>query len=138
MSSHIRTCRILRTARGSMTTPSFRATFLTPVRPLGVSTPKTSQQLRGWLADCQTSTGPVVAAECCYGAQLYDPTLTGAKSPGLCNVYLGNGAYGFFGSSTIAYGPDSSNDWADHICQYFWREILLGSSLGSAVLRARQ
>jgi Peptidase family C25 len=82
--------------------------------------------------------GTVVAAECCYGAQLYDPTPTGAKSPGLCNVYLGNGAYGFFGSSTIAYGPESSNDWADHICQYFWREILQGSSLGSAVLRARQ
>lgn len=86
----------------------------------------------------KVASGTVVAAECCYGAQLYDPTLSGAKSPGLCNVYLGNGAYGFFGSSTIAYGPESSNDWADHICQYFWREILLGSSLGAAVLRARQ
>ena len=82
--------------------------------------------------------GTVVAAECCYGAQLYDPKQTNAVSAGLCNVYLGNGAYGFFGSSTIAYGPTSSNDWADNLCQYFWREILRGSSLGSAVLRARQ
>ena len=84
------------------------------------------------------TSGTVVAAECCYGAQLFDPNPTKMASAGLCNVYLGNGAHGFFGSSTIAYGPDITNDWADNICQYFWREILQGASLGSAVLRARQ
>jgi len=84
------------------------------------------------------ASGTVVAAECCYGAQLYDPNPTRAKSVGLCNVYLANGAYGFFGSSNIAYGPKTSNDWADDLCQYFWRHILDGSSLGAAVLRARQ
>lgn len=81
--------------------------------------------------------GTVVAAECCYGAQLYDPSSTHGRA-GLCNVYLGNGAWGFFGSSNIAYGPADSTDWADHLCQYFWRAILEGASLGSAVLRARQ
>jgi hypothetical protein len=46
----------------------------------------------------------IVAAECCYGAQLFDPSGAAGKIP-ISNAYLGAGAVAFFGSSTIAYGP---------------------------------
>ncbi len=81
------------------------------------------------------SEGTVVAAECCYGAQLYNPR--GGQS-GICSTYLANKGYGFFGSTTIAYGPESSNDQADLICQFFLQTILQGASLGRAALEARQ
>lgn len=83
------------------------------------------------------STGTVVAAECCYGAELYNPADTGSVS-GIANTYLAEGAYGFFGSTTVAYGPADGNDAADLICQYFMRAVLQGASLGRAVLQARQ
>jgi hypothetical protein len=83
------------------------------------------------------SPATVVAAECCYGAQLYDPSLAAGQLP-LCNAYLQSGACAFWGSSTIAYGPASSNDNADLICQYFFDEVLKGASLGRAALMARQ
>jgi len=79
----------------------------------------------------------VLAAECCYGAELYDPAKTNGQV-GLCNAYLGAKAYGFFGSSTIAYGPESGNAQADLICQYFFTHILAGASQGEATLMARQ
>jgi hypothetical protein len=85
----------------------------------------------------RVSAGTVVAAECCYGAQLFDPVLN-AGQMGICNTYLGNQAYGFFGSTTVAYGPADSNDQADLICQYFLQSLLQGSSLGRATLEARQ
>ena len=81
--------------------------------------------------------GTVVAAECCYGAQLYDPNLANGEMP-ICNAYLQSGAYGFWGSSTIAYGPAASNDQADLMCQYFLDELLKGASIGRAALVARQ
>lgn len=81
--------------------------------------------------------GSIVAAECCYGAELYDPSLDGVPM-GICNTYLAEGAYGFFGSSTIAYGPAEGNDAADLICQYFLQRVLAGASLGRAALEARQ
>jgi len=82
--------------------------------------------------------GTVVAAECCYGAQLYDPALDDDKLASLAITYLGNAAYGFFGSTTIAYGPASGNGGADLICQYFLKRVLQGASLGRAALEARQ
>lgn len=87
--------------------------------------------------DKKISEGSVAAAECCYGGQLFDPVYN-AGQMGICNVYLGNKAYGFFGSTTIAYGPDDSNDQADLICQYFLQSLLKGASLGRAALEARQ
>ena len=36
--------------------------------------------------------GTVVAAECCYGAELYDPALA-ANTSGICSSYLAQGAY---------------------------------------------
>jgi hypothetical protein len=83
------------------------------------------------------SKGTVVAAECCYGGQLFDPALNQGQA-GMVNTYLAEKAYGFFGSSTIAYGPSDANDQADLICQYFLQSILQGASLGRAALEARQ
>jgi hypothetical protein len=79
----------------------------------------------------------VVAAECCYGAQLYDPAWANGKLP-ICNAYLGAGAIGYFGSTTIAYGPEQGNGAADLITQYFLINILAGASTGRACLQARQ
>lgn len=83
------------------------------------------------------SAGVILVAECCYGAQLFNPTAT-AGQPGIANVYMGEGAHAVWGSTTIAYGPSDSNGQADLICQYFLDEILSGSSVGMAGLRARQ
>jgi len=79
--------------------------------------------------------GTVVAAECCYGAQLYDPAGT---KPGICVTYLREGAVGFLGSTTIAYGPADKNGEADLLCRYFVEALLKGASLGRALLDARQ
>ncbi len=78
-----------------------------------------------------------MAAECCYGGELYDPS-TAQGQMGICNTYLANQAYGFFGSTTIAYGPSSGNDNADLLCQYFLQSVLQGASIGRAALEARQ
>jgi peptidase C25-like protein len=79
--------------------------------------------------------GTVATAECCYGAELYDPN---GGQAGIAATYLQGGAYGFFGSSTIAYGPAEGNGSADLICQYFLQRVLAGASLGRAALEARQ
>jgi hypothetical protein len=84
------------------------------------------------------SEGTVVAAECCYGAELYDPTHAEGGQMGISNTYLQGGAYGFLGSSTIAYGPATGNGSADLICQYFLQSVKAGASLGRAALEARQ
>jgi hypothetical protein len=85
--------------------------------------------------------GTVVTAECCYGAQLYDPAIPlhrrDAKIPGIGVTYLTEGAYGVFGSTTIAYGPSEGNGQADYICQYFMRAVRDGASIGRAALEAR-
>jgi hypothetical protein len=83
------------------------------------------------------STGTVAAMECCYGAELYDSVLLGLPLP-ICQQYLIQGAHGYFGSSTIAYGPAEGNGAADLIAQYFLREVLKGASIGRAALTARQ
>ena len=81
--------------------------------------------------------GTVVAAECCYGAELFDPTRN-AGQMGIANTYLGRGGYGFFGSTNISYGDRSGNAHADLICRYFFQHVLAGSSIGLATLQARQ
>ena len=81
--------------------------------------------------------GTVIAAECCYGAELFDPAVAGMGAT-MVNAYLEEKAYGFFGSSTVAYGPAEGNGAADLICQFFLREVLKGASIGRAALMARQ
>lgn len=81
--------------------------------------------------------GTVASVECCFGAQIYDPTRS--TDLGLCCGYLEDGAHGFFGSTNIAYGPVDSNGAADFITQYFLQEAAVnGASLGRACLLARQ
>jgi len=82
--------------------------------------------------------GAVAAVECCYGAELYDPSLIDSNQSGICNTYLANKAYGYLGSTTIAYGPAEGNGAADLICRFFLRRVLSGASTGRAALEARQ
>jgi hypothetical protein len=79
----------------------------------------------------------VVAAECCYGAQLFNPEKAHGKWP-ISNAYLSSGAVAFFGSTTTAYGPSEGNGSADLITQYFLIDVLAAASVGRACLQARQ
>ena len=92
----------------------------------------TTKSLKGKIRN-----GTVASVECCYGAELYNSVVLGLDIP-ICQSYLRQGAYGYFGSTTIAYGPADSNGAADLICQYFLRHILEGASVGRAALMARQ
>jgi hypothetical protein len=83
------------------------------------------------------SKGTVMAAECCYGAQLYDPA-EGDGHKGIALTYLDQGAAAVFGSTTIAYGPSEGNGTADLITQQFLQQVLAGASTGRAALEARQ
>lgn len=85
----------------------------------------------------RVTTGSVIAAECCYGAEVYDPLHALGKT-GICSTYLAQGAYGFLGSTNIAYGPSEGQGQADLICQYFVESVFKGASLGRAALEARQ
>ncbi len=84
----------------------------------------------------QVTPGTVVAAECCYGGQVYAPSDSDGQA-GICLTYLDNGAYAFLGSSTIAYGPSAGNGQADLLCQDFMRVVLSGGSTGRALIEAR-
>lgn len=80
--------------------------------------------------------GTIATAECCYGAELYNPRgATGQM--GIGNTYLACGSVGYFGSTTIAYGPATTNNYADVICRLFIQEVLKGRSTGDAALTAR-
>ena len=81
--------------------------------------------------------GTVVAVECCYGAELYDSIGLELPTP-ICQTYMAQKAYGYFGSTTIAYGPAEGNGAADLITQYFLLEVQAGHSLGLAALKAQQ
>jgi hypothetical protein len=81
--------------------------------------------------------GTVAAVECCYGAELYDAITLAIDVP-ICQSYLKQGGYAYFGSTTIAYGPADTNGAADLICQYFLLNVLDGASVGRAALMARQ
>lgn len=81
--------------------------------------------------------GTVAAAECCYGGEMYDSVTLGLPMP-IGQHYLAQGAFGFVGSSTIAYGPADSNGAADLLTQYFLLAVLEGASTGRAMLMARQ
>ncbi|MET0209004.1 MAG: hypothetical protein ABW220_08165 [Burkholderiaceae bacterium] len=92
---------------------------------------------RSALVRDRITAGTVVAAECCYGAQLFDPARADGQWP-MALRYLADGASAFLGSTTIAYGPSEGNGSADLICQYFLQRVLAGASLGRALLEARQ
>ncbi len=85
----------------------------------------------------RVTAGTVVAAECCFGAQLYNYLMLGHHAP-ICMSYLANGATAYLGSTTISYGPRTTNGQADLLAQYFVEGILAGASTGRAMLQARQ
>lgn len=80
----------------------------------------------------------VVAAECCFGAELYDPGDQADQKPPICISYFNRGAVGFFGSTNVAYGESDRTSAADLITRYFLTNVLAGASLGRACLQARQ
>ncbi len=85
----------------------------------------------------KVTAGSVVAAECCYGAQLYKP---GASLPlGIANTYLLEGAIAYCGSTNIAYGGATAADrsCADILCVDFFVSIRGGATTGRALLEAR-
>lgn len=77
----------------------------------------------------------VIAAECCYGAELYDAT---GMEPGMCITYLREGALAFVGSTNVAYGASTTRiSEADVLCAHFAKLVREGASLGRAMLEAR-
>jgi len=86
----------------------------------------------------KVSYGNVTAAECCYGALLYNPNRPDKIDRPICNTYLQNNAIGYVGSTTIAYGPADSLGGADYMTQYFLIAIRKGASIGRAMLEAQQ
>ena len=79
--------------------------------------------------------GTVVAAECCYGAELYAP---GRGALSISGTYLERKAAAFVGSTTIAYGEEEGQSDADCLTQFFIQFVLRGHSVGRAFLQARQ
>jgi len=96
--------------------------------PVSLSTATTRKRIRE---------GTVASVECCFGAELYDSVTLGLDIA-ICQSYLRQGAYGYLGSTTIAYGPADDIGAADLICQYFLSNVLAGASTGRAALMARQ
>lgn len=80
--------------------------------------------------------GTAVAAECCYGNQLFEPD--SLEQMPICNRYLTEGALAMVGSSTTSYGPPQSLGLSDLITQYFLVNLLAGASTGRAFLQAQQ
>lgn len=80
--------------------------------------------------------GSVLVSECCYGAEV--AVTPGTRRLNIALTYLKEGAYGVFGSTTVAYGGKIAPSHADVICRYFMRALLRGASLGRATLEARQ
>lgn len=83
--------------------------------------------------------GAVVVAECCYGAELFTPSLP-HEPQGMALTYLEEGATTFLGSSTVSYGGAQAADLAcaDELCLYFLENVLKGSSCGAALVDARR
>ena len=100
-----------------------------PEQPVALGTRDIARRIRP---------GTVAAMECCYGAQLFDARKLNRGKAGLANVYLGAGAWGYFGSTTIAYGPASGNGSADLLTRFFLKGVLNARSLGRATLEAWQ
>jgi hypothetical protein len=81
--------------------------------------------------------GTVCITGCCYGAQLYPPSLA-VGVPGICFAYLGQQAATYVGSTNIAYGQDDIPFGCDEFSGYVLAQLAIGSSAGMALLGARQ
>jgi len=85
--------------------------------------------------------GTLVAAMCCYGAQVYSPADLAAQLPGdwpLASAYLRKGAPGFVGSTMIAWVGGDEMMGADWIAAGYLKGVLGSASIGRAFLEAKQ
>jgi len=83
----------------------------------------------------------LAAAMCCYGAQVYSPADPAATEPGkwpLASSYLRGGAWGFVGSTMIAWVGVGQKMCADWIVTAYLKGVLAGASLGRAFLESKQ
>lgn len=83
----------------------------------------------------------VVAAMCCYGAQIFSPSDPKAKSAGewpIASAYLRKGAAGFLGSTMKAWVGLDEMSAADWIVTDYLRRVLEGASIGRALLESKQ
>ena len=80
--------------------------------------------------------GAVVAAECCYGAELYDFNTLGVAPP-ICMAYV-RGAPPRLSEAPTIRRSSAGNAQADLLNQYFLIHMLAGASTGRAMLQARQ
>jgi hypothetical protein len=78
----------------------------------------------------------VVAAMCCYGAQIFSPKDDDTWP--VASTYLRKGAVGFVGSTMMAWVGTSGMGPADWIVQGYLKNVLAGDSLGSAFLACKQ
>ncbi|MGI8758657.1 MAG: C25 family cysteine peptidase [Acidimicrobiales bacterium] len=80
--------------------------------------------------------GALCTAECCYGAEIFDPAFAGGVEP-IPHTYLQSGAYAYVGATGTSYGPPIGNGGADLLCRFFLEEVFGGASTGRAFLQAR-
>jgi hypothetical protein len=83
----------------------------------------------------------IVGAMCCYGAQSFsprDPALSSAGAWPISSTYLRRGAYGFAGSTMIAWVGSTQMQCADWIVTAYLKGALQGASLGRSFLEAKQ
>lgn len=88
-----------------------------------------------------TAPGTVVGAMCCYGASVYDPAHPAALTPGVPSiptVYLSQAAAGFVGATGIAWVGVNEMACADLIVTRFLKNVMVGMSLGAALLDSKQ
>jgi hypothetical protein len=89
----------------------------------------------------KTVEGSVVGAMCCYGATTFDPNDPAAVTAGdlpIPSIYLRQGAYGFYGSTTLAWVGFTDMQCADWIVAGALRLVLSGASLGRGLLDSKQ
>ena len=89
----------------------------------------------------KTAEGSVVGAMCCYGAATFDPEDPAAVTAGdlpIPSTYLRQGAYGFYGSTTLAWVGFEEMQCADWIVAGALRLVLSGASLGRGLLDSKQ
>jgi hypothetical protein len=113
---------------GNTASPEFLGEFPKETYPVAM----TSRKIAGRIIE-----GTVAAVECCYGAELYDSVTLAGDLP-ICQHYLAQGACGYLGSTTVAYGGVDDSGQADLICRDFLAQVQQGASLGRALLVARQ
>ncbi len=80
--------------------------------------------------DGKISVGTVVAANPCYGAQLYNPG-------GMVNTYLESHTLAFMGATTVSYSGPPGVHYGDKMVKLFLQEVYDSNPVGDALLSAR-